>query len=116
MKEEFKNWREFLTEEETPSHHRYEAVCYLSIDQSTSIDRTEIMNEMRAIQQITTVYREREISTSPITFVGEYVIRFILDPGTDATRYYNRELKPKLNKIPGLKIQRDLGFERVGDY
>jgi len=115
MEKELKNWRKFLMEKEKPSHDRYEANLYLSIDQSKPIDRTEIMNEMRAIPEVTTVYREREISTSPQTFVGEYILRFILPSRTDANHYYNRELKPRLNSIKGLKIQRDLGYEKIGD-
>ena len=73
------------------------------------------MNEMRAIREVTTVYREREISTSPLNFVGEYIVRFILPRGDSPRIYYNNELKPKLNSIRGLKIQRDLGFEKIGD-
>ena len=115
MKKEFKSWRNFLTEKEEPAHNRYEAKLYLSIDQSKPIDRTEVMNEMRAIPEVTTVYREREISSSPVMFVGEYIVRFILPSRADATSYYNRELKPRLNSIKGLKIQRDLGYEKIGD-
>ena len=115
MKNEFKSWRQFLTELEKPAHHRYEAFFYLSIDQAKPIDRTEVMNEMRAIPEVTTVYREREVSTSPVSFVGEYIIRFILPSRADAASYYNRELKPRLNSIKGLKIQRDLGYEKIGD-
>ena len=115
MEKEFKNWRRYLTEKEKPAHIRYEATLFLSIDQSKPIDRTEVMNEMRAIFEVTTVYREREISTAPSIFVGEYIIRFILPAGEDVVHYYNRELKPKLNAIKGLKIQRDLGYEKMGD-
>ena len=115
MEKELKNWRKFLMEVEDPSHDRYEANLYLSIDQSKPIDRTEVMNEMRAIPEVTTVYREREISTSPVAFVGEYIVRFILPSASDAASYYNRELKPRLNSIKGLKIQRDLGYEKIGE-
>jgi hypothetical protein len=115
MKEEFKSWRKFLTEKRTPAHDRYEATMYLSIDQSKPIDRTEVMNEMRAIEEVTTVYREREISTSTSVFVGEYSIRFIVPHAADVTHYYQRELKPQLNAIKGLKIQRDLGYEKIGE-
>ena len=104
-----------LFEKEGASHNRYEANLYLSIEQSKEIDRTEIMNEMRAIPEVTTVYREREISTSKSTFVGEYIVRFILPLGVDSSHYYNRELKPRLNSIRGLKIQRDRGFEEIGE-
>jgi len=116
MKKAIKSWRSFLTESEMPTHNRYEAVLELSIDQEKSIDRTEIMNEIRAIPAVTTVYREREISTSKTAFVGEYVIRFILPPTDDPVRYYNRELKPQLNSILGLGIQTDHGYEKVGEF
>ena len=115
MKEEFKSWRKFLTAKEKPTHDRYEANLYLSIDQSKPIDRTEVMNEMRAIPEVTTVYREREISTSPRVFVGEYIIRFILPVHDDAKIYYNNTLGPKLKSIPGLVIQTDYGYEKIGD-
>jgi len=115
MEKEFKSWRDFLTEKEKPAHDRYEARLYLSIDQSKPIDRTEVMNEMRAIPEVTTVYREREISTSPMIFVGEYMIRFILPSRVDVINYYNRELKPRLNSIKGLKIHRDFGYKKIGD-
>tara|TARA_R110000851_G_C12899446_1_gene548017 strand:+ start:56 stop:412 length:357 start_codon:yes stop_codon:yes gene_type:complete len=116
MKKEFKKWRSFLTEkEEKISQDRYEANLYLSIEQSKPIDRTEVMNQIRAIPEVTTVYREREVSTSARNFVGEYIIRFILSPGTDARHYYSRELKPRLSKINGLKIQHDFDFEKISD-
>ena len=99
--------------EEKISQDRYEGNIYLAIEQSKPIDRTEVMNQIRAIPEVTTVYREREISTSTRNFVGEYIIRFILSPGTDAAHYYNRELKPRLNQIRGLKIQHDYGFEKI---
>ena len=116
MKKEFKKWRNFLTEkEEKISQDRYEGNIYLAIEQSKPIDRTEVMNQIRAIPEVTTVYREREVSTSTRNFVGEYIIRFILSPGTDAAHYYNRELKPRLNQIRGLKIQHDFGYEKIDD-
>jgi len=104
-----------LSEKENAPHDRYEANLYLSIEQSKDIDRTDIMNSMRAIPEVTTVYREREISTTQVTFIGEYIIRFILPIGENVQHYYNRELKPRLNTIKGLKIQRDLGYEKIGD-
>ena len=49
------------------------------------------------------------------TFIGEYIIRFILPPRADINHYYHRELKPRLNSISGLKIQRDFGYEKTGE-
>tara|TARA_Y100000034_G_scaffold128392_1_gene182843 strand:- start:403 stop:759 length:357 start_codon:yes stop_codon:yes gene_type:complete len=113
MKKEFKNWRRFLIEKEKKTHYRYEAHCYLSIDQSKPIDRTEVMNEIRAIPEVTTVYREREISTSKSRFVGEYIIRFLLSVNINADNYYTKQLKHRMRQINGVQIQRDLGFKRM---
>jgi hypothetical protein len=115
MKKEFKKWRKFLLEKDKKAHDIYEAVLFLSIDQSKPIDRTEVMNEIRAIPEVTTVYREREVSTSKASFVGEYIIRFILPTAADSNSYYHRQLKPRLNSIKGLGIQRDNGFEKISD-
>ena len=116
MKEQYqKKWQQFLTEKEKPNHYKYEARLHLTIDQDKPIDRTEVMDSMRAIPEITTVYREREISTSPRIFVGEYIIRFILPVHKDAQIYYDDTLKTRLKSIPGLGIQSDYGFERFED-
>ena len=73
------------------------------------------MDSIRAITEVTTVYREREISTSRTTFVGEYIIRFILPIGGVVENYYKHDLKPELKAIHGLGIDRDLGYEKIGD-
>ena len=115
MKKEFKNWREFLAEKRGKFHDRYEAIGYLGIEQAKDIDRTDIMDEIRRITGVTTVYREKEISTSPRTFVGEYIIRFVLAKGKDPTLFYNKDLKPALKLIPGLTIEREFDWEKIGD-
>ena len=116
MKKELTTWKNFLSEADKLVQDRYEANLYLSILQSKDIDRTDVTNQMRAIPEVTTVYREREISTSETQFIGEYIIRFILPKEKSAGRYYDKELKPRLNQIRGLKIQRDLGFEKLEEY
>ena len=115
MKKEFKSWREFLTEKRGKIHDRYEAVGQLAIEQSKDIDRTDIMDEIRRITGVTTVYREREISTSSLSFVGEYIIRFILPKGKNPALFYNRDLKPALKLIPGLTIDREFNWEKIGE-
>ena len=116
MKKELENWKNFLAEADKLVQDRYEANLYLAIEQSKDIDRTDVTNQMRAIPEVTTVYREKEISTSESQFVGEYIIRFILPKEQSAGKYYDKELKPRLNKIRGVKIQRDRGFEKLESY
>ena len=115
MKEELTKWRQYLAEKERPVQDEYEAHFYLSLTQSKEIDRTELMGFMRAIPNVTTVYREKEISTSATSFVGEYKIRFVLIHGTDAKYYYDTVLKPGLRKIKGMSIHRDIGYEKTGE-
>jgi multidrug efflux pump subunit AcrB len=116
MKKELTNWKNFLAETEKNVQDRYESTFYLAIQQSKDIDRTDVTNQMRAIPEVTTVYREREVSTSQSQFVGEYIIRFILPREQSANKYYDNELKPRLNRIRGVKIQRDFGFEKLESY
>ena len=104
-----------LAEKEKPVQDQYEAHFYLAITQAKEIDRTELMGFMRAIPNVTTVYREKEISTSAQTFVGEYKFRFVLMHGANAKHYYDTVLKPGLRKIKGLSIQRDFSYEKIGE-
>ena len=104
-----------LVEKEEPTHDRYEATLNLAIDQDKPIDRTGVMNQIRAIRKVTTVYREAEVSTSPTVFIGTYKIRFVLPRFANASHYYERELKPKLNKILGLRISTDYDYVRMDD-
>ena len=104
-----------LAEKEKPVQDQYEAHFYLAITQAKEIDRTELMGFMRAIPNVTTVYREKEISTSPRIFVGEYKFRFVLSYGSNVKHYYDTVLKPELRRIKGLSIQRELGYEKIGE-
>tara|TARA_Y100001938_G_C7798389_1_gene285911 strand:- start:43 stop:393 length:351 start_codon:yes stop_codon:yes gene_type:complete len=115
MKKELEKWRQFLTEKERIVQDMYEATFLLALEQSKEIDRTEVMGFIRAIENVTTVYREREVSTSRKTFVGEYTIRFVLPHGADVKYYFDTVLKPSLRRIKGLAIQRDMGYEKIGD-
>ena len=116
MKNEFDKWREYLCESEKAVHDRYEAKLYISISQSKDIDRTDIMNQIRAIPEVTTVYRDREISTSKENFVGEYILRFVLRKGTSPDHYYARTLLPRLKNINGLSVQKSFGFDKMEGY
>ena len=115
MKKELHKWRQFLLEKERPVQDMYEGHFFLGLTQSKEIDRTELMGFMRAIKNVTTVYREKEISTSKETFVGEYTIRFVLPHGADVKYYFDTVLKPELRAIKGLNIQRDIGYEKIGE-
>ena len=114
MKNEFEKWRHYINERDQEVQDEYLAHFIMSIVQAKEIDRTEVMAFMRAIPNVTTAYREDEISTSKQSFVAEYSIRFVLPHGSDARNYYNTILKPELRQIKGLSIQRDKGFEKIG--
>jgi len=114
MKKEFKNWRNFLMERKQAVQDQYEAYFHLALTQSKDIDRTELMGFMRAIENVTTVTRIKEISTSEREFVGEYRIRFVLPHGHSPKDYYAK-LKSKLGLLDGLRIQQDFEYEKIGE-
>ena len=113
MINEVKKWRSFVNEREREVQDKYKAEFILSLRQEKDVDRTEVMNSMRAISDVTTAYRLKEISTSEQSFVAEYLVRFVLPHGTDAKHYYDIVLKPSLRKIHGVSVQRDKGYEKV---
>lgn len=114
MKSEFKFWRQFINEREQIVQNAYLAHFVLSLAQKKEIDRTEVMNFMRAIPNVTTVYREKEISSTKQSFTAEYSVRFVLKHGHSAKKYHDTILKPGLRSINGLSIQVDKGYEKIG--
>jgi len=113
MKEQIKKWKEFLNETKISLQDSYEANFILQIIKSEKIDRTEVMGFIRAIPNVTTVKNEGEISSSKRYYIASYRVRFVLRPGQDASLFYYKSLKPSLNKISGVTIQRDRGFKKV---
>tara|TARA_R110000824_G_scaffold314644_1_gene501483 strand:+ start:889 stop:1239 length:351 start_codon:yes stop_codon:yes gene_type:complete len=113
MKEQIKKWKEFLSETRDSIQDSYEARFALQLTTSEKIDRTEVMSFIRAIPNVTTVQNDGKISSSGKYYVAAYTVRFVLPRGSDAQLFYFRSLKPSLNKIMGLTIQRDRGFKKV---
>ena len=113
MKKQIKKWKEFLNETKDSLQDSYEAQFALQLTSSEKIDRTEVMSFIRAIPNVTTVQIDGKISASGRYYVAAYTVRFVLPRGSDARLYYYKSLKPSLNKIMGLTIQRDRGFKKV---
>jgi len=111
-----KKWKEFLDETKISLQDAYEANLILQIIKSEKIDRTEVMGFMRAIPNVTTVQNEGTITSSDRYYLASYKVRFVLRRGQDATLYYYNSLKPSLNKITGLTVQRDKGFKKVDSH
>jgi len=109
----YRKWIDFLNESED-SQEEYQINFIFSLDNSKSIDRTEIVKFIRGIENVTTVRKIKEISRSEQSSVIEYSIRFVLPHGSNSKVYVNRELRPALKGIPGLSISKQKGIERVG--
>ena len=101
MKNEFNKWRKFVNEREDKLLKKYKAEFTMSIVQAKDIDRTVVMDDMRAIPNVTTATRGDEISSTEQTFVAEYTIRFVLPRGKDPRAFYSDILIPGLNRIKG---------------
>ena len=113
MKNEFNKWRKFVNEREDKLLKKYKAEFTMSIVQAKDIDRTVVMDDMRAIPNVTTATRGDEISSTEQTFVAEYTIRFVLPRGKDPRAFYSDILIPGLNRIKGLTVGRELGYEEI---
>ena len=91
----------------------YKGYIVLNIRQSGDIDRTEALGFIRAIPNVTTIRREKEISTSPSTYTGEFSIRIVLKHGESLKKYIETVLKPKVRMIDGISLQSVSDLEKV---
>ena len=91
----------------------YKGYIILNIRQSGDIDRTEALGFIRAIPNVTTIRREREIATSESTYTGEFLIRIVLKHGQSIKKYIETVLKPKMRMIDGISLQSISDIEKV---
>lgn len=99
--------------EERKVQDSYRGTLILAIRQSKNIDRTEVMGFIRAIPNVTTIRREKEISTSKEFYVGEFSIRIVLKYGENINNYLSSILKPSINKIDGVYVRSLRSLEKV---
>jgi len=91
----------------------YKGYIIINIRQSGDIDRTEALGFIRAIPNVTTIRREREIATSESTYTGEFLIRVVLKHGQSIKKYLETVLKPKMRMIDGISLQSISDIEKV---
>jgi len=91
----------------------YKGYIIINIRQSGDIDRTEALGFIRAIPNVTTIRREREIATSESTYTGEFLIRIVLKHGQSIKKYLETVLKPKMRMIDGISLQSISDIEKV---
>jgi len=91
----------------------YKGNVVLNIRQSGDIDRTEALGFIRAIPNITTIRREKEIATSQSTYTAEFLIRIVLKHGQSLKKYVETVLKPRIRMIDGVSLQSISDLEKV---
>jgi len=91
----------------------YLGTVILSMRQSKNVDRTKVMNFIRAIPHITTIRRDKEISTSKELYVGQFSIRIVLKYGSNIKHYLDTVLKSEINKIDGVLLRSFQHLEKV---
>ena len=102
-----------LSENEREVQDEYTASIIINIQQSQDVDRTEVLGFIRAIPNVSTIRREREIATSDSTYVGEFLIRLILKHGQSVKKYIDNVLKPEIRKIRGVSLQSLSNLEKT---
>lgn len=107
-------WRSFMAEVESPVSTlvEYEAHMVLTIQKRVEGMATNSMKLIRAIPSVTTISKEVSSIENEEYTRGLYVIKFVLENYDNVTTYYDRVLKPSINKIPGVRIIQDKGFRK----
>lgn len=100
-------------EEKREVQDEYVAEINLAIRQDKDIDRTKVLNFIRSIPNVTTIRREKEISTSENSFVGEFSLRIVLPHGQSIKKYVDNVLKPSIRDIDGVGLQAISNLEKV---
>jgi hypothetical protein len=113
MKKELEIWKNYINEAADEFQDVYESTLILNFSENLGLDRKEFESFIRAIENVTTVTRVREVSVSGESYVGEFAVRFVLPKGKDAKLYYDTVLKPGIKKIRGLSIEQDKGYESI---
>jgi hypothetical protein len=113
MKKELEIWKNYINEAADEFQDVYESTLILNFSENLGLDRKEFESFIRAIENVTTVTRVREVSVSGDSYVGEFAVRFVLSKGKDAKLYYDTVLKPGIKKIRGLSIEQDKGYESI---
>lgn len=91
----------------------YKTNIVLNIRQAQDIDRTEVLGFIRAIPNVTTIRREKEIATSDVTYTGEFLLRIVLKHGQSIQKYLQTVLKPRIRMIPGVSLQSVGELEKI---
>ena len=107
-------WNSFVAEveDQVSTLQEYEAHMVLVIQKRVEGMATNSMKLVRAIPSVTTISKEVSSVDSEEYTRGLYVIKFVLETYENVGAYYDRVLKPSINKIPGVRIVQDKGFRK----
>lgn len=110
MKLLLENWKEYLKEDDStvnePYLKEYVALVILTMNKKLGANRTGTTKLIRAIEEVTQMKKTREITDTDLKHVGEYEIKFILPPDKNVANWTDKVLRPGLNKITGLAVNK----------
>lgn len=114
MNEWVKSWNDFLLQEKVGYNQVVYAITYkLKISKVTGGNKTQTLNDIRKIPNVTTVFREEKGFEDKDVVMAPYSIKFALERGQSPDMFVRRILAPQLRQIPGLGIQGSMGIEKI---
>jgi len=106
-------WKDYLTEAVDYNQALYKATFKLTIFKDRGADITQTLADIRAIPNITTVFRTEEGEEDKAHIKAIYDIKFILKKQDPPNIYLKNTLMISLKKMSSVQVDGFLGLERV---
>lgn len=111
----YNNWNEYLlTENKEYNQVIYKIIYDLVISKQIGGNKTQTLNDIRKIPEVTTVFRMEKGYEDDEQLMAPYSIKFALKRGENPDIFLRKILRPSLKRIKGLSIQGSKGLEKVG--
>ena len=106
-------WNKFLSESREYDQSLYKSDWTLKILKRVGGDKTQTLAEIRAIPNVTTVFKSSEGFENLEYFESTFDIKFVLKTRDSPDLYIKQVLRKDLKEIPGLQIISYGGHERI---
>lgn len=107
------NWKEFLYENKDYNQVVFRIVYHLRISKKIGGNKTQVLNDIRRIPKVTTVFRIKKGYEDEKVVLAPYAIKFALKKGENPDIFVRKTLKPSIKRIEGVGIQGSEGLEKV---
>ena len=107
------SWNEFLFERKDYNQVIYKVVYHLHISKKIGGNKTQVVNDIRKIPNVTTVFRNEKGFEDENAVKAPYSVKFALKKGDNPDIFVKKTLRPAIKKLQGVGIQGSEGLEQV---